>query len=118
MQLPAPPTSDAYDSYCSTDSLEQRSIWSKQTSSLSNGPFTDKDIDEDDDDDVVLLHEAMMASVNSTVAPKSYQSWADINHEVSLMALRTNKQALHRFPPTLVPYNAKRFVFFECIYST
>jgi hypothetical protein len=59
-----------------------------------------------------------MASVDSQVAPKLYQSWADINHEVSLMSLRTNKQALHPFLPRLIPNNAKYCFFFECILAT
>ena len=117
MQLPAPSTSDDDDIHCFEDSLARR-IVSTQTASLSNGPIPSKDIAEDFDDDVVLLHDDMMASVDSTVAPKMYQSWADINHEVSMMALRTNKQALHPFLPTLTPNNAKYCVFSECTLYT
>jgi hypothetical protein len=85
LQLPAPSTSDDDDIHCFEDSLARR-IVSTQTASLSNGPIPSKDIAEDFDDDVVLLDDDMMASVDSTVAPKMYQSWADINHEVSMMA--------------------------------
>jgi hypothetical protein len=108
---------EAHGSHSSDNSLERR-IFSTQTASLSNGPFPSKDIDEDLDDDVVLLHDDMIASVVSTCAPKLYQSWADINHEVSLMALRSNKQALHPFLPTLIPNNATYSFFFECVLST
>ena len=57
-----------------------------------------------------------MASVDTTVAPNLYNSWADINHEVSLMALRTNKQAFHPLLPLLIRNNAKYFLFCEYIY--
>jgi hypothetical protein len=108
-QLRPPPTSDANDRLFLDATLERR-ISSPQTGSLSNGPFPDKDIDEDDDD-VVVLDEDMMASVDTTVAPNLYNSWADINHEVSLMALRTNKQAFHPLLPLLIRNNAKYFCF-------